>query len=250
MLGQDGLVTSDAELLTIEAATLWTSDSRGRLLCRRVRNGPPAPHLVVAVAGDGPSRAWIGTAVPDGAVADIQALLAASSGRADCATEPAGLPACCELLAQAVGRVRVEAGPSYLIPPDVTFPPTVELALSDRELPPAVRSPASNWTADDWQLLLDGEVGPWAMAINEGRVVSICHSARLAETGAEAGVWTAPDFRGQGHAAAVTAAWASQLSPTGRRLFYSTAADNYSSQRVAARLGLRCFGWMWHVVDQ
>jgi hypothetical protein len=42
-------------------------------------------------------------------------------------------------------------------------------------------------------------------------------------------------FRGQGHAAAVTAAWASLMRPTGRSLSYSTSRTNMSSQRVAAR---------------
>jgi RimJ/RimL family protein N-acetyltransferase len=102
-----------------------------------------------------------------------------------------------------------------------------------------------NWTAEEWRQLLDGSLGPWAMAISAGQVVAICHSARLTGRGAEAGVWTAPGFRGQGHAAAVTAAWAALLAPSGRHLFYSTSDNNLSSQRVAARLNLRPIGWMW-----
>ena len=88
-------------------------------------------------------------------------------------------------------------------------------------------------------MLLAGVLGPWAIGSIDGRVVSICHCARLAARGAEAGVWTDPGFRGQGHAAAVVAAWASLLAPTGRHLFDSTFSENWSSQRVAARLGLR-----------
>jgi predicted GNAT family acetyltransferase len=85
------------------------------------------------------------------------------------------------------------------------------------------------------------------MAVSDGEVVSICHCARLSERGAEAGVWTDEDHRGRGLAAAVTAAWASLLEGSGRVLFYSTSAENVSSQRVAARLGLREIGWMWKV---
>ena len=86
------------------------------------------------------------------------------------------------------------------------------------------------------------------MATVDGRAVSICHTpSHLTERGAECGVWTHPDFRGQRHAPAVTAAWASVLAPSGRYLFYSTEADNRSSQRVAARLGLRLIGWSWNL---
>ena len=96
-------------------------------------------------------------------------------------------------------------------------------------------------------MLLDGVLGPWAMARIDGRIVSICHCARLADKGAEAGVWTDPDFRGRGHAAAVVAEWASLLAPTGRHLFYSTFRENRSSQRVAARLGARQIGCLWEI---
>ncbi|MDZ7727477.1 MAG: GNAT family N-acetyltransferase [Dehalococcoidia bacterium] len=88
-------------------------------------------------------------------------------------------------------------------------------------------------------------LGPWAMALVEGRVVSICHSPRLDDYGAEAGTWTDPAFRGRGYAAAATAVWAKQIHETGSVAFYSTSADNRSSQRVAERLGLELIGWLW-----
>ncbi|TME31877.1 MAG: GNAT family N-acetyltransferase [Chloroflexi bacterium] len=85
------------------------------------------------------------------------------------------------------------------------------------------------------------------MAIQRDMVVSICHTPAVSERGAEAGVWTRPEFRGQGYAVAVTAAWATLARPSGRHLFYSTAGANVSSQRVAARLGLRPLGWLWQL---
>ena len=69
----------------------------------------------------------------------------------------------------------------------------------------------------------------------------------VVDRGAEAGTWTDPDFQRRGYAAAVTAAWASLFAPTGRQLFYSTSADNRSSQRVAERLGLHPIGWLWKI---
>ena len=79
------------------------------------------------------------------------------------------------------------------------------------------------------------------------RVVSNCHTPRFNDRGAEAGTWTDPDYRGRGYAAATTAAWASLMAHSDRHLFYSTSADNISSQRVAERLSLPLIGWMWQL---
>lgn len=56
-----------------------------------------------------------------------------------------------------------------------------------------------------------------------------------------------PEFRGKGHAAAVTAEWADLIRASARLLFYSTSGTNRSSQRVAARLGLRRIGYLWQL---
>jgi len=73
-------------------------------------------------------------------------------------------------------------------------------------------------------------------------IAAIAIAARLGEKGAEVGVYTFSNFRGRGLAAAVTASWSAMRSLDGRALFYSTSRSNRSSQRVAARLGLRLIG--------
>jgi RimJ/RimL family protein N-acetyltransferase len=103
----------------------------------------------------------------------------------------------------------------------------------------------SGWRDDEWDDLLAGKLGPWGMVVVDGQVVSICHSARLSERGAEAGTWTHKDFRGRGYAAAATAAWAALFAGSGKTLFYSTDGDNRPSQRVAERLSLPLIGWLW-----
>jgi RimJ/RimL family protein N-acetyltransferase len=105
-----------------------------------------------------------------------------------------------------------------------------------------------NWHPVEWDELLDGRLGPWTMALEGELVVSICHTPRpLTTRAAECGVWTHPAFRGRGYAAAVTSEWAAIMRPSGRYLFYSTDAENLSSQRVARRLNLRRLGWSWHL---
>ncbi|MFI7610236.1 GNAT family N-acetyltransferase [Nonomuraea terrae] len=103
----------------------------------------------------------------------------------------------------------------------------------------------SNWQLEEWEELIGGGAGaPWSMIVDSDQVVSICHTPSRTSAGAEAGTWTAQPFRGRGYAAATTAAWVDLLSRC-PFLFYSTSADNRSSQRVAERLGLRNIGWLW-----
>jgi RimJ/RimL family protein N-acetyltransferase len=102
------------------------------------------------------------------------------------------------------------------------------------------------WEPVEWDELLDGRLGPWAMAIDGERVVSICHTpVAMTAASAECGVWTDPQFRARGYAAAVTAAWAAMLRSSGRELVYRCDETNASSQRVAQRLGLRLVERRW-----
>jgi len=82
---------------------------------------------------------------------------------------------------------------------------------------------------------------PWCLAMEGEEVAAAAYAARHGRDGVEIGVHTFPKFRARGFGAAVTAAWSSLASLEGRALFYSTSRANRSSQRVAARLGLRMF---------
>lgn len=142
----------------------------------------------------------------------------------------------------------LHSGPSYLVQEALTVDSTTELVTSaspleerNRLQPPA----EANWSPGEWQELLAGDLGPWALALDGDDVVAICHSARVSGQGAEAGVRTSPEYRRRGHAAATTAAWAALVYESGRLPFYSTSADNLASQAVAARLGLLPLGWLW-----
>jgi RimJ/RimL family protein N-acetyltransferase len=190
--------------------------------------------------------------VPDDLAVELQAAVANGPATADPATPPASIARCEQLLGDSLGRVVLSASPAYVIPPGTAFfQPAARIVRSDGEETETLRGQnpkGANWSPDEWQQLLNGDFGPWAVAMVGKQIISICHSAaRLTDRGAEAGVWTDPDFRGRGHAAAVTAAWASLLAPSGRHLFYSHSSTNLSSQRVAARLGLRPIGWRWQL---
>lgn len=257
MGGGDSEVLSDVCLLEMEMSTLWTRDDRGRLRGRE--------HLVIGTCADGHTLA-IGSSVPDTLAEELQQTLAGDPTTSDPAAPPASLQHCRELLQDALGDVELSSGPSYLIPPSVTYQPTPPL---ERSRPASIETVTGarphGWSVQEgeelfgralWALMNPTRppsrperelLGPWAIVRSDSRAVATCHTAAWSSRGAEVGVWTHPAFRGRGYAAALTAAWANLVAPSGRRLFYSTDAMNVSSQRVAARLDLRLVGWLWKI---
>jgi RimJ/RimL family protein N-acetyltransferase len=228
----------DLALLRIEAETLWGAQSVGRL---------PQPHAAI-IASAGGHAVVIADAVPADLGSALRDVVSDTTPRTDPAQVPVVYENCRALLEERLGPVRCTSGPSYLIPADVSFPASATIIDSAEHSADWLRNGnPGNWPEPEWQQLIAGELGPWAMAVTGEAVVAICHTPVRSPRGAEAGVWTHPEHRGQGHAAAVTAAWARLIRPSGRQLFDSTWKENHSSQRVAARLRLRPIGWMWKI---
>ncbi|OKI04787.1 hypothetical protein A6A06_08655 [Streptomyces sp. CB02923] len=250
-----------ADLLRTQIEVNWPADARGRL------RGPH--HMVIAVSADGRHRIPAAAGhLPDALAADLLAAVTpypaplSPLSPARPGSPPPDLPHVQRLLESALGPVHITSDPTYLIRPDrIRSAPTAPVVRSGTTDPAALAALRTanpgNWGTDEWHDLLDGKLGPWAMALDPeapapeaghpAHVVSICHTPCWTDHGAEAGTWTRPGHRGQGHAATVTAAWARLPALTARRLFYSTTAANHSSQHVAARLGLPLLGWLWKV---
>ena len=201
---------NDADLLQLEMDSGWGPDDFGR-------DGDP-PLVAIGVTPDGrvvPSRA--------------------------------GTTRTTELLGSATS-VTARGGPSYVI--ENAVPPAGSAIVTSDEAVPAnlhAARPEKWWEREEWSDLLAGRLGPWAIAVDAGRVVALCHTPRARGGAAEAGVWTHPDDRRRGHASAVTSAWAAIARSRYDVLFYSTSADNLASQGVARRLGLRPIGWIWQL---
>jgi RimJ/RimL family protein N-acetyltransferase len=231
---------SNLELLALQAE--MALDDRGRLA--------RTWGVTLAVTGEG-QRLFAGDKIPDPLMAEMVDAVDGSRLPTSPDREPSALGVCRAILAPVVGPLALEAGPSYVFESDVRFETRNLIVRSDATAGEFLRPlNPGNWEHDEWDELLDGTLGPWAIALAEDKVVSICHTPRrMTARAAECGVWTDPDFRGQGYAAAVTAAWADILRPSGRYLFYSTDAENRSSQRVAARLRLRLIGWTWRLTS-
>ncbi len=100
----------------------------------------------------------------------------------------------------------------------------------------------SGWAADELP-----ERSP-IMAIFEDSVpVSICFCSRKSELIAEAGVETAPEYRGRGIAGLATAAWAAAIQASGRTPIYSTSWSNGPSLAVGRKLGLVACASYWNL---
>ncbi|MFI6285299.1 GNAT family N-acetyltransferase [Streptomyces sp. NPDC051018] len=145
--------------------------------------------------------------------------------------------------------VTVEGGPCFVFPDRLAVPdpaplPVIASTTDGRRAAQHLIRP-DNWQPDEWNELINGRMGEWAMAIHDREPVSICFTPASNATAAEAGVWTRPDVRGKRLAPAVVAAWAQREHRTRTVLFYSTTADNHASRSVARTLGLIPLGWIW-----
>lgn len=218
---------------------LWGTDAHGR-------DATP-PLLALAVATDG-CAVRVSSRVPSAVAVQLTGGRRFGSRTGNLAHRPPELDRWAELLAPQ-GPTSVTGGPSYLVQSTPTFHSSGQLFTSADPLPALLRAarPQAWWNPHEWEDLLAGRLGPWAIALDGTRVVALCHTSRADRTAAEAGVWTHPDSRRRGHAAAVTAAWAVVARQDHGVLLYSTSEQNLASQGVARRLGLRPLGWIWQI---
>ncbi|RYG23608.1 GNAT family N-acetyltransferase [bacterium] len=226
---------SNVELLQLEMATLWEQDDYGRL----------RTHPLVAVgATEGGLAVRLAPSLP-------RDLRKALEGVEIDAHSPQALLDEYRRLIQRVIGVEVQGGPSYVFPQEAISVGTTDLRIvtSEEEVLPELRAgrPKAWWETGEWDDLLEGRLGPWAIGLLGGSIVAICHTPVGSSVAAEAGVWTHPDWRGRGYAVEVTAAWAGVARRRFETLFYSTNSENASSQGVARKLGLRPVGWIWQL---
>lgn len=218
----------DLELMRLRLDVLYTYDVEGRVL---LSNEPiesarmPGPDLSLAI-GNGQSIIRWGVNFPQelidrlGAIPADQLLQSGTAAYIE-AIERELIP---------FGKWSRQGGPAYRFPrvPDFSEH-TVEITQQTR----SVLMGRKQWLYDEYNLW-----GAAFMVIRDGIAVATCFSSRIDDRSAEAGVWTDPDYRGQGLAGFVTQSWAAAVFASGRIPFYSTSFDNLASQSVARKLGL------------
>lgn len=228
-------VADDRELMRMHVQALFTHDATGRMIRVNEPDGKPAPRFFLGRTAYGSVRRFRHD-LDEGLVHALESL---------CLAEPAGE----ELLHPPYGATRYQdllgpvertwAGPAYCFPyaPPVS---TGAILISENNAH-LLRPHLEAWAGDA------AHRQPMLAVLDGGHAVSVCCSVRITPEAHEAGVETAPGFRGRGFAARAVAAWAGAVAGTGRVPLYSTSWENTASRAVARSLGLRRFGADLHV---
>ena len=133
---------------------------------------------------------------------------------------------------------RVDSGPAFEFPKEIATA-TGTVFVEDRD---QLEYHFTGWTKDEIP-----HRTPIVAVIDDGHAVSVCFCARRTDVAAEAGVETAVEYRGQGLAPRVTAAWASAIRASGRVPLYSTSWTNHASLAVARKLDLVVYASIWSI---
>jgi hypothetical protein len=212
--------------------TLYILDGRRRVVSTREPNPGHGPEFVLIRRAD--SCAWaIGTGIGDEQAREVTRLALDEHPTSDFRRPPKHL----EEYMRIIGG-EFDAGPAFEFPEHM---PLIEDAALIEDVE-CLQGSFNGWTADE----LAGR-SPIMAIVENGVPISICFCARVSELNAEAGVETAPAFRGRGIAGLATAAWATAIRASGRTPIYSTSWSNTPSLAVARKLGLVACASYWNL---
>jgi len=233
-------MSSDWELMQIHVSALYRHDDRNRLLAVN-EPGHPRPDDPL------PPRLFVGRTregliwrfrhdLPGSLVAELAAMLAVEPVAADLSRPLQCLEAVQATLARTGPPSWMWSGPAWHFPAEIpaSEPRVIPVTPENDEL---VRLLSPVLVADEVP-----SRQPCLTLLDDGRLASLCFSARNTPIAAEAGVETLEEFRGRGYAPAVVAAWARAVRQEGRIPLNSTSWDNLASRSVARKLGLVLYG--------
>lgn len=225
---------TDLDLMRLQVSALFLLNDEDRLLAVNEPDPPSAPRLFLGrtLAGD----VWrFRHDLPESLIGEIDALLRAEPRTVDLTAPPRCLEAVKTALARHAAVVETSHGPAWRFPDELPGPEHDVIPVTPAN-DAAVRA-VFPILADDlpWRQ-------PCLAIVREGRLASVCYSARNTGEAAEAGVDTVEVFRGRGYAVSVASAWARAVRDEGRIPLYSTAWDNAASRAVAGKLGLILYG--------
>jgi len=226
---------SDLRLLQLQVDALFMHDPRGRILYVNEPGGDRAPRFFLGRTREG--NLWrCRDDVVEGTVRELERLASGEPVCDDLRAEPRNLDAFLAALRADQKIASSWSGPAYRFPDEL--PPAAVTRMTHSDLRLLRLMP---WDLDETAREFE-KYEPFMGVIENGAAVSLCHSARLTDQAAEAGVETLEPYRRRGYATAVVAGWAHAIRATGRIPLYSTAWDNLASQAVARRLGLVQYG--------
>ncbi|HEY1709715.1 MAG TPA: hypothetical protein VGG10_15710 [Rhizomicrobium sp.] len=237
---------TDLDLLRLQLASAFVLDDAGRIVCTNDPGRSPGPRFVLAGCPAGNVRCFHRD-VPAALVHEIARLVETEPPLAAYGQQPLHRDTYLKLLSHDAKVAKVSTGLLWHLPNGLARTNDAAIVRSDTDegdallwrlqregMPSALREMGFGDVEEFWP--------PWCAVIRDGEIASLAFAARLGCAAADLGLVTVPAFRGRGFGAAATAAWAGHPALAGRTLFYGTGLGNLSSQRVAARLGLRFIG--------
>lgn len=224
-------------LMRWHVEALYTMDSRGRLVAANVPGGGPAPRFFLGRTTKG-SEWWFRDDVGRRLAGELEAACHAENG-SELLDPPYGATIYEEILSRHAPVTKIWTGPAFSFPHDLTNPEGIVAVTEDNRdvLLPLLGS---------W--IPDASLGvPLYATVLDEWAVSVCGSVRVTAAAHEAGVETAPAFRGQGYAGRAVRGWAAAVRELGVEPLYSTSWHNAASLGLANALGLTRFGSDLHI---
>jgi hypothetical protein len=234
---------TDLELMDIHARALFTHDARSRLLFVNEpgNSAARAPRLFLGRTQEG--NLWrFGAGVAEKLIGELTELCADEPPlSADLSEPPRHFETYKRLLTPHAPAGKAEAGPAYYFAQNAGAPRSGTFVDVTEKNADVLRGSFEEFVEElaEWQ--------PFVALLEGGRAVSVCRSVRITREAHEAGVETLPVFRGKGYAPQVTARWAMRVRALGAIAMYSTSWENLSSQAVARKLRLDCYGADFHL---
>lgn len=228
---------TDFELMNIHVRALFTHDADSRLLFVNEPDtaNAPAPRLFLGRTRAG--NIWRFRAdVPEKLCARLDALCADEPPvKAEFKVPPRHFETYVRLLESAAPVREVSNGLAYQFA-ESELPSERRLIAVTENNPEILQGDFEKLVEElpSWQ--------PFVALVEEIGAVSVCRSVRITPEAHEAGVETLPDFRGKGYAKDVVLEWARLVRAAGANPLYSTSWENTSSQALARKLRLKCYG--------
>jgi RimJ/RimL family protein N-acetyltransferase len=224
--------------MRLHVEALFTHDAEGRLVRVNEPDGAPAPRFFLGNTVDGVVLRFRHDVGPD-----LRRELDAASQAdglpqrgLDSPPDPSRYEA---IMARVAPIQRTWAGPAFSFPQELSVAAgTVHVTEANAQLLHRFLQP---WEPDV------PLCRPMLALSVDGHAVAVCCSVRRTNGAHEAGVETAPSYRGRGYAARVVTAWARAVRDMGRMPLYSTSWQNEASRAVARKLALIHFGNDVHI---
>ncbi|HEX5436683.1 MAG TPA: GNAT family N-acetyltransferase [Gemmatimonadaceae bacterium] len=226
------------ELMQSHIEALFTHDAAGDLLRVNEPDGASAPRFFLGRTPHGAVLRYRHD-VDHGSRAMLEAAARDDLRVARVFDAPLDPSRYADVLARSATVQRVEAGPAFCCPLELPAgPETTRVTETNAHI---LQAHLPEWISvvPCWQPM-------FALTV-DGQAVSLCCSVRLTARAHEAGVETAPDYRGRGYVGYVVAAWARAVRAQHRVPLYSTSWTNEASRAVARKLGLFLFGSDLHL---